>query len=52
MNIIVDLEQISRQCLSFLTDEILKGFEVGLLTGMILTDPQKGFDAIKQKILL
>ena len=28
-------------CLSFLTDKILKGFDEGLLTGMILIDLQK-----------
>ena len=29
--------------LSFLTDKILKGFDEGLSTGMILTDLQKTF---------
>ena len=39
-------------CLSFLTDKILKGFDEGLLTGMILIDLQKAFDTIDYEILL
>ena len=39
-------------CLSFLTDKILKGFDEGLLTGMILIDLQKAFDTINHEILL
>ena len=39
-------------CLSFLTDKILKGFDEGLLTGMILNDLQKAFDTINHEILL
>ena len=39
-------------CLSFLTDKILKGFDEGLLTGMILIDLQKAFDTIDHEILL
>ena len=39
-------------CLSFLTDQILKGFDEGLLTGMISIDLQKAFDTIDHKILL
>ena len=39
-------------CLSFLTDKILKDFEEGLLTGMILIDLQKAFDTINYEILL
>ena len=39
-------------CLSFLNDKILKGFDSGLLTGMILIDLQKAFDTIDHKILL
>ena len=31
-------------CLSFLNDKILKGFDDGLVTGMILIDLQKAFD--------
>ena len=38
-------------CLSFLTDKILKGFDEGLLTGMILIDLQKAFDTINHEIL-
>ena len=38
-------------CLSFLTDKILKGFDRGLLTGMILIDPQKVFDTTNHEIL-
>ena len=39
-------------CLSFLTGKILKGFDEGLLTGMILIILQKSFDTINHKILL
>ena len=39
-------------CLSFLTDKILKEFDKGLLTGMILIDLQKEFDTIDHEILL
>ena len=38
--------------MSFLTDKILKGFDKGLLTGMILVDLQKAFDTIDHEILL
>ena len=38
-------------CLSFLNDKILKGFDSGLLTGMILIDLQKAFDTIDHEIL-
>ena len=39
-------------CLSFLNDKILKGFDDGLVTGTILIDLQKAFDAINHDILL
>ena len=39
-------------CLSFLTDKILKSFDEGLLTGMILIDLQKAFVTINHEILL
>ena len=39
-------------CLSFFTDKILKGFDDGLLTGMILIDLQKAFDTNNHEILL
>ena len=39
-------------CLSFLTDKILKGFDEGLLTGMISINLQKAFDTIDHEILL
>ena len=39
-------------CLSFLNDKILKGFDQGLMTGMILIDLQKAFDTIDHVILL
>ena len=38
-------------CLSYLQDKVAKGFDSGLLTGMILTDLQKAFDTIDHKIL-
>ena len=36
----------------FLTDKVLKGFNKGFLTGMILIDIQKVFDTIDHEILL
>ena len=39
-------------CLSFFNDKILKGFDDGLVTGMILIYLQKAFDAINHDILL
>ena len=39
-------------CLSFLNGNILKGFDDGLVTGMILIDIQKSFDLINDDILL
>ena len=39
-------------CLSFLNDKILKGFDKGLFTGMILIDLQKAFDTTNYEILL
>ena len=38
--------------LSYLNDKILKGFDNGLFTGMILMDLQKAFDTIDHNILL
>ena len=39
-------------CLTFLHDKILKGFDKGLMTGMILIDFQKLFDTNDHDILL
>ena len=39
-------------CFSFLNDKILKGFDHGLVTGMILTDLEKSFDTINHDVLL
>ena len=39
-------------CLSHLADKILKRFDEGLLTGMILIDLQKAFDTINHEVLL
>ena len=39
-------------CLSFLNDKILKGFDQGLTTCMILIDLQKAFDTMDHDILL
>ena len=39
-------------CLMFLHDKILKGFDKGFMTGMILIDLQKAFDTIDHDILL
>ena len=38
--------------MSYLRDKIFKGFDSDLLTGMILIDLQKAFDAIDHNILL
>ena len=38
-------------CLSYLTINIQSGFEKGYLTGIILVDPQNGFDTIGYVIL-
>ena len=37
---------------SFLNDKILKRFDLGLVTGMILIDLQKAFDTINHDIVL
>ena len=39
-------------CLSYLNDKILKGFDKGMMTGMILIDLQKAFDTIDHDMLL
>ena len=39
-------------CLAHLPDKILKGFDEGLLTGMVLVDLQKAFDTINHEVLL
>ena len=39
-------------CLSYLQDKVSKGFDSGLLTGMISIDLQKAFDTIDHKILI
>ena len=39
-------------CLSFLNDKIFKGFDQGLITGIILIDLQKAFDTFDHDILL
>ena len=39
-------------CLSYLTNKISKGFDSGLLTGVILIDLQKAFNTIDHNILL
>ena len=38
--------------MSFLTDKVLKDFNEGLLTGMILTDLQRTVDTIDHEVLL
>ena len=46
-------EEINKSmCLYFLTDKVLKVFDNGLLTGMILIDLLKTFDTIDHEILL
>ena len=39
-------------CLSYLNDKILKDFDKGMMTGMILIDFQKVFDIIDHDMLL
>ena len=39
-------------CLTFFHDKILKGFDKGLMTGMMLIDLQKAFNTIDHDILL
>ena len=39
-------------CLSFINDKILKDFDDGLMTGMMLIDFQKELDMIKHDTLL
>ena len=39
-------------CLPFLNDKILKGFDKGFFTEMILIDLQKSFDTINHEIFL
>ena len=39
-------------CLSVLNDKIVKCFDQGLITGMILNDLQKAFDTIDHDIIL
>ena len=39
-------------CQSYLTDKISKGFNAGLLTGVILIDLQKAFDTVDHNISL
>ena len=39
-------------CLSYLNNKILKGFDNGFFTDMILIDLQKAFDKIDHNILL
>ena len=39
-------------CLTYLNNKIVRGFDSGLFTGMILIDLQKAFDTIDHKILL
>ena len=39
-------------CLSFLTDNILKGFDQGLLNALILIDLQIAFDTTNHEIFL
>ena len=41
----------TNECLSYLNDKILKGFDEGLLTGMVLIDLQKAFDTIDHGVL-
>ena len=39
-------------CISYLQDKVAKGFDSGLLTGMILIDLQKAFNTIDHEILI
>ena len=39
-------------CLAHVTDKILKGFDEGLIAGIILIDLQKVFDTTNHEVLL
>ena len=52
VNLALEKTHQTDTCLSILTDKILKGLDDGLVTGMILIDRQKLFDAINHDILL
>ena len=39
-------------CLAHLSNQILKGFELGKSTGMIIIDLQKAFDTLDHDLLL
>ena len=45
-------DQLTNLCLTHLTDKILKGFDEGLITGMMLIDLRKAFDTINHEVLL
>ena len=45
-------KSFSGKILSYLNDKTLKGFDKGLMTGMILIDLQKAFDTIDHDVLL
>ena len=42
----------TNSCLSYLCDKILKGFDSGVFTGMILIDQQKLFDTLNHDIII
>ena len=42
----------STHTLSYLHDKIIKGFDSGLLTGIVFIGLQKAFDTIDQNILI
>ena len=55
---LINLNQVLRKfhstgsCLAYLHEKITKGFDSGLLTGMVLIDLQKTFDTIERNILI
>jgi len=42
----------TNSCLSYLSNKVVKGFDQGMITGMILIDLRKAFDTIDHGILL
>ena len=52
MNFYTTTNQDFGRNLTFLHDKILKGFDRGLMTGMVLVDHQKAFDTIDHEIKL
>ena len=51
-NLVFEKKHSTDFCFSYLNYKILKDFDKGLITGMILIDLQKAFDLIDHDVLL